>query len=445
LTVPGACPAAVALAPTLNVPQARYLSLPHKFRAYVAGYGAGKTWAGCASLAQHIYQHPRVPVGYFAPTYSQIRDIFYPTVEEALFDWGLTTKVRVGNHEVDAYRGRKYMGTTLCRSMDDPGAIVGFKIGKGLVDEIDVLARDKAAFAWRKILARMRFKAPGLRNSIDVTTTPEGFRFVHEQFVKQVRTNPGLASMYGMVQASTYDNAANLPEDYIPSLLQSYPPNLIAAYINGQFVNLQTGTVYAAYSRAANACDDAEREGETLYIGMDFNVGKMCAITHVKREGLPRAVDEITGGFDTPDMVRRLKERYWKHDGQDYRPTRQIRVYPDASGGSRKSVNASETDLALLRQAGFLVIAPAANPPVKDRINSMNGMFCNAKGERRYLVNAARCPTYADALEQQAWAPNGEPDKTGDHDHPNDAAGYFIHNDFPITSRAMQRTTLGGL
>ena len=42
----------------------------------------------------------------------------------------------------------------------------------------------------------------------------------------------------------------------------------------------------------------------------------------------------------------------------------------------------------------------------------MNGMFCNAEGERRYLVNAEKCPTYAECLEQQAWAANGEPDKT---------------------------------
>ena len=68
----------------------------------------------------------------------------------------------------------------------------------------------------------------------------------------------------------------------------------------------------------------------------------------------------------------------------------------------------------------------------------MNGMFRNAEGQRRYLVNADRCPTYADALEQQAWAPNGEPDKTTGHDHPVDAAGYFIHYEFPVVRRTVK-------
>lgn len=426
---------AVEISPRLNVPQARFLELPHKFRAYVAGYGAGKTWAGCASQGKHFYEHPRINTGYFAPSYPQIRDIFYPTIEESLYTWGLTSKVRIGNHEVDVYRGRVYMGTILCRSMDDPGSIVGFKIGRALVDEIDVMAQEKAVRAWRKILSRMRYKVDGLQNGVDVTTTPEGFRFVHEQFVKLVREQEGRRALYGMVQASTYDNEANLPNDYIPSLLQSYPAQLIEAYINGQFVNMQTGTVYASYNRVLNGCTDTVQDGEPLFIGMDFNVGKMAAVVHVKRDGMPRAVDEIVNGYDTPDMVRKIQERYWRHEGGRYVSTRQIRIYPDASGDSRKSVNASKTDLALLREAGFTVCAPAANPPVKDRINAMNGMFMNADGQRRYLVNSDSCPTYADALEQQAWATNGEPDKSSGHDHPNDASGYFIHNDYPIIKR----------
>ena len=91
----------------------------------------------------------------------------------------------------------------------------------------------------------------------------------------------------------------------------------------------------------------------------------------------------------------------------------------------------------MLKQAGFTVIAPAANPPVKDRINAMNAMFCNAQYERRYLVNPFTCPTYADGLEQQVWAANGEPDKTQGNDHANDAGGYFIHRDYPIIKPAI--------
>lgn len=408
--------------PTLNEPQAAFLAMPHKFRAYVAGFGSGKTWAGSASLCRHAWEHPKVATGYFAPTYPQIRDIFFPTVEEVAHDWGLRVKIAEVNKEVSFYSGRQYRGTTICRSMEKPESIVGFKIARALVDEVDVLPQAKAERAWRKIIARLRLKFDG-QNGIDVTTTPEGFKFTYHQWVKAVRDKPDLAGMYGLIQASTYDNERFLPDDYIPSLLASYPPNLISAYLNGQFVNLTCGTVYHTFDRRKNGSSEFVRDGEPVFVGMDFNVGKMAAVIHVLRNGTPHAVGEVVNGYDTPDMIRTLRSRL----GQ-----RQIRVYPDASGDSRKSVNASTTDIQLLRAAGFGVIVPGANGAVKDRVNAMNAMFCNAEGERRYRVNADLCPTYADCLEQQVWSDTGEPDKSAGKDHHNDAAGYYIVREFPV-------------
>jgi hypothetical protein len=423
--------------PTLNSPQAAFVALPHKFRSYIGGFGAGKTWALCAGQASHFWKHPRKDLGYFAPTYPMIRDIFFPTIDEVAADWGMRVKVHEANKEVAFYAGRVYRGTTICRSMEKPGSIIGFKIARASVDEIDTLPAVKATTAWRKIIARLRMVYDGL-NGADVGTTPEGFGFVYQQFVKAVRERPQLAALYGMVQASTYENEANLPEDYIDSLLASYPANLIDAYLRGRFVNLTSGTVYHAFDRARNACDDVEQPGEPMSIGMDFNVGKMVAIAHVFRDGEPRAVAEITGAFDTPDMIRRLKDRFWETIGErEWRKTRDLLIYPDASGDSRKSVMASTTDLALLKAAGFEVRAPGANPPVKDRVNAMNAMFCNAKGERRYRINVHRCPVYTECLEQQVWADNGEPDKKSGKDHAPDAGGYFIHREFPLIKPAI--------
>lgn len=416
----------------LNNPQADFLDDPRKFKAFVGGFGSGKTFVGCCDLGKHFLEHPRVPAGYFAQSYPGIRDIFYPTIEEALAQFGLSVLIKQSDKEVSVYLGKRYYGTIICRSMDRPESIIGFKVGKALVDEIDVLPTKKAKTAWRKIIARLRYVSPGLQNGISITTTPEGFKFVHHQFVEQVQSNPGLANLYGLIQASTWQNKANLPDGYIESLLASYPEQLVSAYIDGKFVNLKTGSVYVSYDREKNNCADEQRPDEPLYIGMDFNVGKMAGIVHIKRDGLPMAVDEIINAYDTPDMVRIIKERYWPFVDGNYRRTRPIMVYPDASGDSRKSINASATDLAILRSAGFVVVADQANPPVKDRVNSMNGMFCNAKGERRYLVNRDRCPVYSAALEQQAWSSNGEPDKTTGHDHPVDAAGYFIIKCYPI-------------
>jgi phage terminase large subunit-like protein len=222
----------------LSAPQNVFLNqLDSKFRAYVGGFGSGKTFVGCIDLLMFAGRHPKVTQGYFAPTYSAIRDIFYPTIEEAGELLGYTVDVNVGNKEVHLYRGKFYYGTVICRSMDNPHTIVGFKIARALVDEIDILPKVKAENAWRKIMARLRLVIDGVVNSIGVTTTPEGFLFVHNRFA----SNP--TESYSMVQASTYENQKYLPEDYIDTLLESYPEKIAKAYIRGEFVNMTSVSV----------------------------------------------------------------------------------------------------------------------------------------------------------------------------------------------------------
>lgn len=175
---------------TVSAPQGVFLSgLNTKFRAYVGGFGSGKTYVGCLDLGLFAGKHPKTVQGYFAPTYRDIRDTFWPTMDEAAFTLGFSTKIKTSDKEVELYRGRSYYGTTICRSMDDPGGIVGFKIARALVDEIDILAKDKAQAAWRKIIARMRLVIPGVVNGIGVTTTPEGFRFVYDSFKREPKSN----------------------------------------------------------------------------------------------------------------------------------------------------------------------------------------------------------------------------------------------------------------
>lgn len=419
--------------PMLNVPQAKFLNLPEKFKAFVSGYGSGKTWVGCAGIAKHLWEHPKINAGYFAPTYPQIRDIFYPTIEEVAFDWGLQVEIRESNKEAHFFSAGRYRGTVICRSMDKPASIVGFKIGHALCDEIDTMKREKAREAWRKIIARMRYKVDGLRNGIDVTTTPEGFQFVYEQFVKAVREKPELGKLYGLIQASTYDNAANLPDDYIASLKASYPPQLIEAYLNGQFVNLNSGTVYSNFDRTENHSGAEMEHGEALHVGMDFNVLKMAAVVYVLRGGNPYAVAELTDVRDTPTMADLLKERY---------AGRAITIYPDASGQNRSSKNWSQSDISILKQAGFAIRVDSTNPSVKDRVNSTQAMLLNGNGERRLKVNTYNCPKLTEALEQQVYDNNGEPDKTGGHDHITDAGTYPIVKLYPIKKPAVGRSDL---
>ena len=400
------------VAVNFNIPQTQFLQMPQKFRAFVAGFGSGKTVVGCASQLIHYAQHPKANQGYFAPTYPLIRDIFYPTIEEVAYWFGFAVRVRTGDKEVDFYCGRRYYGTTICRTMDNPQNIIGFQIAQALIDELDVLNAEKAEQAWNKIIARLRWK--DMKNGVDVTTTPEGFKFTYERFAKLG------GEKYGYIQASTFDNESNLPEDYIDSLLETYPAQLIDAYLRGQFTNLTSGTIYNSYDRQVNRSREQIKLGETLYIGMDFNITKMAASIYVIRDGKEwHLVGEIVDGYDTPAVINIITEKYIGH---------KIIVYPDASGRKRTTNGASTSDIGHLEGAGFSVRARASNPFVKDRINAVNAAFTH----KMLFVNDFLAPIAADNLEQQIYGKNGEPDKTSGKDHQNDASGYPIAYEMPI-------------
>jgi hypothetical protein len=416
----------------LSAPQGVYLNeLDTKFRAYVGGFGAGKTFVGGLDLGLFAAKHPKVVQGYFAPTYRDIRDTYWPTMDEVGFALGFRVKIKTGDKEVELYRGRAYYGTIICRSMEDPSGIIGFKIARAHVDEIDVLPTDKARNAWRKIAARLRLVVPGVVNGIGVTTTPEGFKFVYETFKKDPKAD------YSMVQASTYENAAMiradgtpaLPPDYIDSLKDTYPDELINAYLMGEFTNLTSGTVYNSFDRQTNRSGEVLKAGEPIKMGMDFNVGNMAACAFVLRENDWHCVDEIKGGVDTPSMITTIAERYAGHS---------VTIYPDASGKNTSSKGASLSDIGLLRGAGYAIRAKPSNPRVKDRVLAVNMGFQRG----RVFVNPDTCPETARCLEQQPYNKQGEPDKTTGLDHQNDAFGYPLAYEMPVVKPTMTSTAL---
>lgn len=410
----------------LTRPQFEFVSAEEQFPALVAGFGAGKSHAAIWRTLRLKRAYPGQNVAYYLPTYDLVSRMAIPRFEETLNEIKAKFKINKNDSVIEI----ENCGAIILRTMDNPARIVAYEVADSICDELDTLTAEKAREVWTKVIARNRQKKPdGALNTVGVATTPEGFRFVYDRWKK----NP--ASGYRLIKATTMSNAANLPAGYIDSLRASYPANLLAAYLDGEFVNLTAGSIYAEFDRVLNASNQIIQVSEPLHIGLDFNVGKMSAVVFVLRDGDPHAVDEMTGILDTPAMIAAIKSRYEGHA---------IYIYPDASGNSRKSNNASESDLALLRAARFNVLVAASNPAVKDRVLSLNQMI-HADGKRRLKVNVDLCPSFVEGLEKQAYDKNGEPDKASGFDHVNDAAGYFVFYRFPVRGRGMQHIAIGGI
>lgn len=297
--------------------------------------------------------------------------------------------------------------------MDNINRIIGYEHADADIDELDTLKSSDAASAFRAIMARNREVKPnGEPNTIGVTTTPEGFKFVYQTWKKNPKPD------YKIIQAPTSSNP-HLPDDYIDNLKAIYPTQLLQAYTMGEFVNLTQGTVFTAFNRERNNSNEVVQEHENLFIGMDFNVTNMSAVVYVQRGRVFHAVDELVGIYDTPSMIHAIKEKYLDH---------YVAIYPDASGGSRKTVDASISDISLLEAAGFDIRSNKKNPFIKDRVMAANSAF----ESQTVMINCDKCQELTGNLEQLSYDANGVPDKSSGMDHLIDAATYFIAYEMPI-------------
>jgi len=389
-----------------------------------AGYGAGKTRALAAKAVTLAAANQGFIGCVMEPTGPLIRDIWQNDFEDFLEHYDIPYTFRAS--PLPEYMLHLPGGDTkiLCRSFENWSRIIGLNLAWVLADEIDTVTPAIANKAFPKILGRLR---SGNVRQFGAASTPEGFRWMWTTFGSedaQTRQDRKLIKMRSV------DNP-HLPPDFIERLEANYDPTLLKAYLDGEFVNLTTGTVYDRFDRTKHVISTLpDTEREPLRIGVDFNVGNMSAVIGVKLNNTLLVIDEVSGAHDTDALAQQIKARY---------PNRQIYVYPDASGGNR-STNASQTDIQILESYGMANQSPRANPPVRDRVSAVQALLENGKGQVRLQISAT-CKRMIECLELQCYTEKGDPDKDSGHDHMNDALGYLIWREFNPLHMGAGRST----
>ena len=389
-----------------------------------AGYGAGKTRALCAK-AVHLAAANQGFIGaVMEPTGPLIRDIWQNDFDDFLEAYGIPYTFRAS--PLPEYLLHLPGGDTkiLCRSFENWTRIIGLNLAWVLADEIDTVAPSIASRAFPKILGRLR---SGNIRQFGAASTPEGFRWMFNTFASEEAQG---RSDRRLIKMRTQDNPY-LPPDFIERLQANYDSNLLRAYLDGEFINLTTGTVYDRFDRAKHITAEAlDISRDPLRVGVDFNVGNMSAVIGVRTGKGLTIVDEVSGAHDTDALGAEIRRRY---------PDHRIYGYPDASGGNR-STNASQTDIQILESYGISNQSPKANPPVRDRVAAVQALLENGKGEIRLKVSSS-CRRVIECLELQCYSEKGEPDKDAGHDHMNDALGYLVWREFNPLHAGAGRST----
>tara|TARA_B100002051_G_scaffold276597_1_gene326025 strand:- start:6313 stop:7662 length:1350 start_codon:yes stop_codon:yes gene_type:complete len=389
-----------------------------------AGYGAGKTRALCAKTLALAIANQGFVGCVMEPTGPLIRDIWQNDFEAFLEHYDIPYSFRAS--PLAEYVLHLPGGDTkiLCRSFENWSRIIGLNLAWVLADEIDTVTPAIAEKAFPKILGRLR---SGNVRQFGAASTPEGFRWMWNTFGTEEAQQ---RSDRKLIKMRTADNP-HLPQDFIERLEANYDPSLLQAYLMGEFTNLTTGQVYDRFDRAKHVTTDIpDVSDEPLRVGVDFNIGNMSAVIGVRLGNKLLVIDEISGAHDTDAMAQEIRQRA---NG------RQVYVYPDASGSNR-STNASRTDIQILESYGFSNQSPKANPPVRDRVASVQALLENGKGEVRLQI-ASHCKRTIECLELQSYKEDATPDKDAGYDHMNDALGYLVYRDFSMLHARAGRST----
>ncbi len=397
------------------IPPQKYLDL------YRDIDGAGKTWSVARKAVLLSLANPGCDGIITEPNFALLDQILIPELKDALDEFGVNYNYVNGTFNL-VIKGHE--SRIIPKSAENYERLIGVNAAYIIMDEFDTSKPSLAYKAYQKLLGRIRV---GKVKQMIIVSTPEGFGAMHKIFVEEDNKDKRL------IKASTLDNH-HLPVDYIRTMRDQYPPQLIKSYINGEFVNLTQGTVYNYFDRTkhhTNIIDEDIKKIKSLHIGVDFNVG-YCSMIFSYMKGDDVYTFREHGAKDTfevRDILIELSHRY-KYD---------ITIYPDASGSNRTS-NSSQSNIDILTETtNFTIDAPLANPRIQDRVNVTNNLF--SKGH--LYIDTKRCPKLSAALERQAYDEQGKPEKSnepGSVDDLTDSYTYFIHRKLNPGSRVTFET-----
>jgi len=382
---------------------------PHRFRVVVAGRRFGKTHLSIRELCFHA-KNPNQEVWYVAPTYRQAKQIVWRKLKHKLQDLNWAKKINESELTILLKNG----SVISLKGADNADSLRGVGLDFMVMDEF----ADVDETAWTEVLRPTLADKEGKALFIG---TPKGIgNWAHDLYTMPTEQ----PSTWASYQYTTLDGGQVKPEE-----IEAAKRDLDERTFRQEFMatfETYSGRIYYAFERTTNCIlpKDANFDLSIIYIGMDFNIDPMSAVVAIRQGDNLYVIDEIRMfSSNTTEIVEEIKTRY---------PKAKTFVYPDPAARQRKTSAAGSTDLTILSNAGFVVKAPNAHTPVRDRINAVNSRLRDAKGISRLFIHP-KCKYTIEGLERHTYKEGtSQPDKDSGYDHMMDALGYMVDYLFPV-------------
>ena len=391
----------------LSLAQETIANSDKRFRVVVAGRRFGKTHLSIRELCFHA-RKPNQEVWYVAPTYRQAKQIVWRKLKYKLQDLNWAKKINESELTILLKNG----SVISLKGADNADSLRGVGLDFMVMDEF----ADVDEEAWTEVLRPTLADKQGKALFIG---TPKGIgNWAHDLYTMPLEQ----PNVWASFQYTTIDGG-QVKEEEIESAKRDLDERTFRQEFLATF-ETYSGRIYYAFDRKDNCQPPVTIDLSMIYIGMDFNIDPMSAVVAVRQGDNLYVIDEIRMfSSNTAEIVEEIKTRYGKS---------KVFVYPDPAARQRKTSAAGATDLTILSNAGFVVKAPNAHTPVRDRINAVNSRLKDSTGIRRLFIHP-KCKYTIEGLERHTYKEGtSQPDKDSGYDHMMDALGYLTDYMFPV-------------
>ena len=389
-----------------------------RFKVVCAGRRWGKSMLSIALMIKSAMKGRRRRVWYIAPTYMMAKQILWDELKQAI-NSKYVKKINDTTMTIILINGSELS----LKGADKPDTLRGVALHTVVLDEFQDMKPD----TWYKVL---RPTLSSTRGDALIIGTPKGFSAFYDLWKIGQDEEMVARGQWESWQFVTADSPF-IPEDEIEAAKLDLDPKSFEQEYLASF-NTMSGRVYYPFERDLHVKLCKFNPKLPIWIGQDFNIDPMSAtISQPQPNGEVWVTDEIMlYSSNTEEACEEIERKLWRWK-------QNITVFPDPAGAHRQHAR-GESDLDIFREKGFHKIDfPRKHPPIADRVNSVNKMLLNAKGEIRLYVDPS-CRNTIESLEQVLYKPNSRDiDKAASVEHITDALGYNIHRKFPSRKRAL--------
>lgn len=411
-----------------------FIDLSVRFGVAVCSRGWGKSFELAAGAVTSLFELfelgakvPNKNVGIIAPTFDQVKDIYYPVLTNMFqlpafavkesrdlgrFIFPNQVELHLLSYEaVERMRGKGYYFL----GIDEPSSM------RNLKENWENIMYPTISTRWAWMHAEMygaRSAGRGL-----FAGTPKGFNFLEEVYNYQDFDPEWKGWQFDYTKSPLLD-----PKE-IAKLRDTMDPVRFASEYLALFKESGNSLFYC-FDRSVHLQPIVPPEPhEDIHCSIDFNVDKQCTGFFVLRGNQMQYFAEHRGSPDTQSLAEYINAKF--KNGQ-----RRILAYPDPSGKNRKTSSVvGVTDFSILTAAGIKVLA-RTQVPVVDSVNAVNRKLMTANNVTDMYFDPKGCPELIRSMERTKWVEGNKDlaliDKTEDLEHFSDGVRYATDYLFPV-------------